>query len=282
MRCWGLLLLSVLCHAFTYAVEPPPWVNGQLPDTGEKASFYGRYMVVSAEGYSEAEAYQVAVKNYVMAKVYSQGVRTLLDVNGTEKPDVKTVADEAKIAVNEIARYKETNGRKITLYLLIWDTPNDNNLHIMPTPFKVVYEYRERESTTDAGAFLRSLVLPGWGHLYKGETLKGLIYMLATPATLGGAIYSTHKSRDVTGVESSVRPYWTIVAIIGYSSFLGLYVGQLIAATNGRNRDIRRASVNASYRYVSQVSQYHFSPWFALQHAERIQPVIGALLQVSF
>lgn len=275
-----LCALSVILKVTANEESPPPWVKGILSEAGEKASFYGRYLVVSGEGQAEVEAYQAAVKNYITTKRYSQGVRTLVEANGTEKPEVKMVADEATVAVNEIDRYKETNGRKITLYLLLWDTPNGNNPQIMPTAFKVVYEYQERKRTTDAGAFFRSLVLPGWGHIYKGKRLTGLIYMLATPATLGGAIYATHKSRNIT--ESSVRPYWTLGASIGYSSFLGLYVGQLIAATNEVNRDIRKASVNASYRYVSQTPQYHFSPWFALQHAAWIQPVIGAQLQVAF
>ncbi len=272
-----LLLLSVLFS--TYA-EEPPWVNGILPEVGENASLYGRYLVVSGEGESEAEAYQEAVKNYITTKLYSQGVRTLVEANGTEKPVVKMMADEAKVAVNEIDRYKETNGRKITLYLLLWDTPNGNNPQIMPTAFKVVYEYQERKRTTDAGALLRSLVLPGWGHLYKGDIPTGVFYMLATPATLALSIYATRKSSELRG-RGDATP-WITIAIMGYPSSFFLYAWQLRSALDASNRDIRKASVNASYRYVSQVPQYHFIPWFALQHCERAQPVIGAQLQVSF
>lgn len=45
----------------------------------------------------------------------------------------------------------------------------------------------------------RSLILPGWGHLYSGYTAKGLIFTTLTLAALGSTIYyiiDTHKKED--------------------------------------------------------------------------------------
>jgi len=39
------------------------------------------------------------------------------------------------------------------------------------------------------GAFLRSAVLPGWGHLYLGQKKKGLYFSIASAAVLSSAIY---------------------------------------------------------------------------------------------
>ncbi len=50
---------------------------------------------------------------------------------------------------------------------------------------------------TPSGALLRSAILPGWGQIYNGYTVKGVAMMLADVTIIGLAIHADSRVRDL-------------------------------------------------------------------------------------
>lgn len=54
-----------------------------------------------------------------------------------------------------------------------------------------------------SGAMFRSAILPGWGHMYKGNTGRGFLHLGATAAVAGGIVYMISKNNsDVNSFNS--------------------------------------------------------------------------------
>ncbi len=58
---------------------------------------------------------------------------------------------------------------------------------------------------TPSGALLRSAILPGWGQIYNGYTVKGVAMMLADVTVIGLAIHADNRVRDLAVPGRSSR-----------------------------------------------------------------------------
>lgn len=256
----------------------PPWVDGDLPDLGE-ASYYGRYVVVFGDGETVAEAYDQAVKSYIKTNAYASGVRTLITSNEESGTDVRLVADEARTRIDVIDRYETTSLGGIRLYLLIWHPTQDNAI-VKPRAFRVVYDRPKEKNITDGGAFLRSLILPGWGHIYKEHYISGIVYMVATPVFLASGIWCTREYQEITSLGASGTLMF-VGATLSYATFAGFYWIQLINATFAEKPYHPTREARARYKYLSHSSVYSISPWVAQQNMRK-NPMLGASLRISF
>lgn len=276
------MLFLLLCLFFTSSAtiyaQQPPWVDGDLPDIGEAAA-YGRYIVVYGDGETVSEAYDAAINSYIKTYTYSTGVRTLVESNTLQRADVKIVSDEKRTSIDVIDRYEKTERDGVRMYLLIWHSTQLSNA-VRPRPFKVVYKYpKRRREVTDGGAFLRSLVLPGWGHIYKEHYINGVVYMVTTPAFLLAGIWCTREYKEITSLGAD-GDLMFVGAWLGYGFFATLYVLQASNAMFAVKPERSFRKVKARYKYLSQRLNYNIMPWVAVQNERNA--VLGAHLRVTF
>jgi TM2 domain-containing membrane protein YozV len=54
---------------------------------------------------------------------------------------------------------------------------------------------------TPSGALLRSAIVPGWGQIYTGHTVKGVVMMVADAAIIGLAIHADTRVKDLAAIR---------------------------------------------------------------------------------
>ena len=61
---------------------------------------------------------------------------------------------------------------------------------------------------TVAKSLLRSMVIPGWGQLYRGERVKGTLFLLGSAVAAGGVVWTHEAYRDdVDDFDAAKRAY---------------------------------------------------------------------------
>ena len=291
MKITVLLSLLLCFSSFALAQDRPPWVDKELPMAGNAAN-QGEYKVVSGEGTTEVSARQNAITSFIQMRNYEMGVTVSADQNYSMNSSTNSAfgngvfgsydgsygnegeqnagqarvrADERNMSFRIIDTYSEKSllMGNVKTWLLIWVPSADGNG--MNPPKFVVVKGGGMKTWSRGGAFVRSLVVPGWGQFYKGQRLKGVLFMAGTLGLL---------------VAGGIMREDTVSSIGG-----GLYVVQLLDAAISGNPIAPMPGQVGNYRYIGQNATVQLQPWVAMQQPLGMpngNSVVGAQLRIDF
>lgn len=159
------------------------------------------YTVKSAYGNTLDEARKECLGNLLEEVGLAKGLSVTSDYTSsrdrhTERRNGQTLNESTReFHVNTIVKGKEVQlqGMKIDEY---WERGADGNYHLTTlyarSQVDVTPQFDDVKLTTkyDINDMWRSAIVPGWGQLYKGSTLKGGLIMGGTVACIGAIIFT--------------------------------------------------------------------------------------------
>jgi hypothetical protein len=240
----AMLLLSIVMLYSAYASEcdPPGWI--QNPPLIEKSCYWiGRGSGSTIEAATSA-AWSHVFSQLAMSNVAS--IQATMDVVQRE-----TNGELTDSVINHIRAEGalSSDGRQLFKVMQTEQTPStcDGKYHyylLLCVPASGCKCTQIIPSTT--GAVLRSVVLPGWGQMYKGRPRKGVAF-LSTAAIFAGSsfVFSMLSAQNDARAENArtadVRSYYTswrdgtYYASIGFGIAAGgIYVLNVFNAKNLR------------------------------------------------
>lgn len=170
ITCIALFPLHVAGQGYSNEADMPFWTKGYF-----KEATNSYLEVVSAFGYDLAEARNKAAKEVVARRSLATGSEanvTISDGNVSVQSNHELIV-KARI----IDEYAHHTPQGYTVYLLVQTAKN-------PT-----YTYEPVTLTRDYRVGARPFV-PGMAQLYKGQTLKGVLFISAEVAAIAGIITS--------------------------------------------------------------------------------------------
>jgi hypothetical protein len=183
------LLLAVIasCSITHAAGNRPPWMYGDMPQKNN-ASYY--FKVAHGNGSSSNDARNNALMGLVSELAQEQGVavrgNSILENLSVQRNSREDLSSSYKSTYNF-----ETAGFKARFDIV--DEYADGTDYWML--FEVAYNpasvrFDKVEFTTDYGgsAFFRSIIVPGWGQMYKGSMAKGIVILSVEVASIAGAL----------------------------------------------------------------------------------------------
>ncbi len=192
-----------VCTSFTFSCKgeeksdniKPQWTH-VMPTRSNDSFVYSR---MRSEGSSLADARREAIGNLLEEAGLSKGLSVTSDYTSSrtshsiKKNDQSFYESSRDFQVNTIVKGKEVNlqARTVDEY---WERDN-NGKYSLTTLFARSYldkpaNFDDVKLTTKYGlqGLWRSAIIPGWGQLYKGSTLKGGLIMGGTVACIAGII----------------------------------------------------------------------------------------------
>ena len=203
MKKWLILLVTIIVGLGVCFAEDksdkikPRWLN-KLPEPSNQTFFYKYERGV---GNSLKEARQNCFNSLLEEAGFEKGVSVKTDYT-TEDEEYSTVVNgksnditNTKFSVKSIVKGKEAEvqGLKIDEY---WEMTNDGKYHLATlyarSNIDQIPHFDQVDLTTHYGlsGFWRSAIIPGWGQLYKGSTLKGSLILGGTAVLVGATIYT--------------------------------------------------------------------------------------------
>lgn len=203
MRTLTLILISVLITGLSYSQtnkkassKALPWVHGNLPANSDRVN----YKVVQGDGKQLPNAQQNAIKNLLFDLGAEKGVKvsyeTILEAeekilndktsfNSSYKNQITINQDGFNVSFYKVDEYyekvKDLNGSTIyrcwQLYAIGNNLANKN--------ISVNYT-----SNYGMNAGIRSIIIPGWGQLYKKDKTKGFLFMGIEAVAIGNIIFA--------------------------------------------------------------------------------------------
>ena len=175
----------------------PAWMNGDMPT---KTNNSYEFRQVSGEGKSLSEARHDATLVLLNNIMREQGVI----IGGTQQE--KIIAEETQNGYSESSLHNydyhftyedhQFSFRAVDEY---WENSNGTFrcymlYEVAINPNKVIYEPVEYTTNYGASAFLRSLIVPGWGQLHKKQKAKGITILGTTIIGVAGIVVSQNQS----------------------------------------------------------------------------------------
>ena len=206
------LLLTLACLValcIRASAQRPPWIRGDMPQQSN-ASYY--FKVTQGEGRTRTEARQNALLELVGELSRSQGVI----IKGQDI--LQTLSESRNGSYNETTRQQslyrfETEGFN-TCFDVADEYYEGNSCWLL---FEVAYNparvrFDKVEFTTDykGSALWRSLIVPGWGQMYKRSMGKGITILSLQVATIAGIcacsnLSNSYYDKAKTARNNSVR-----------------------------------------------------------------------------
>lgn len=198
------LLLSLIAISSLITNAQPEWVY-KTPDGYVNDYFVGK----GTSKISKAESIQFALEDAISiiiknGQINIKGTENFNEFTTEVMKDGKSVSFDvvSKIAkeiyidgssrtisnLKEVERYTEQNGLYIDAYVLV-SVPK-NNPESPPNSFSPVW---------------RSILLPGWGQLYKDQSFKGFSFMALSIGGVAGGLIFTELRKDATNKANSSR-----------------------------------------------------------------------------
>jgi hypothetical protein len=233
--------------------EKLPWVRGELPK--QKGNF--EYMIGRGEGRSLTEARDNATNDVLVEVGNQKGV----SVSGSTLQEIKS---QMNFGGNKTG-YSESNAtvstfkidrQTFTLSMLkadeyyeyrgVYQVWQLYEVNIKGEAFKPVAVETTDKYGMSAG--WRSMLLPSWGQFYKGKTGKGVLFLIAEAAAVGGVVYcemnradNFRKSQETTNLQI-IKEYrnradsWELYRNISIGAAAGIYVWNALDAALSKGK----------------------------------------------
>ncbi len=181
----------------------PTWIlNPPLPSTGE-SKFY--YKVTYGEDIDINNARISAIATALYEGALKIGLYVSMDQikDAIKKRGIPGVSVDIKLPINIICDYSERlitkRGYKVWVLCQVAESGN-----IYPN-FENFNDCYPTKLNTGINALWRSILVPGWGQLYKDESLKGILFMAGSIGGLAGGLIFKQLSIDATNKALSAR-----------------------------------------------------------------------------
>ena len=201
------VLLAVVCLLGTCQLasgQRPPWLRGEMP-VRMNDTYYFR--VVSGEGSTPSGARRAAMLELVGDLARARGVT----VRGSDLSRV--VAEERDGAYSERTETRMTYRFEHEAFRARFEVEDEHHegrtcwllVEVAVDPERVVFEPVELTTDYKGSALWRSLVIPGWGQMYKRNTGRGVAMLALTAAGVTGAVVCHNQSNTYYNKALSAR-----------------------------------------------------------------------------
>lgn len=251
-----LVCLASMCEQ-AYS-QRPPWMRGDMPKQSNM-SYY--FKVARGEGRMPAEARNNALLELIGELSRSQGVI----IRGQEI--IEELSESNAGVYNETSRrqslYRIENENFKACFEIVDEYYENNSCWLF---FEVAYQpdnvkFDKVEFTTDykGAALWRSLIIPGWGQMYKQRVGKGVVILSAQVATIAGICVTNNLSNN----------YYDKAAAARNTSVRESYLDKGASYRNARNGFIVAAGAVYVYNLIDAISgkgakrykKVHFYPY---------------------
>lgn len=197
-----LVCLTVVCgRAYS---QRPPWMRGDMPKQSN-ASYY--FKMTQGEGRTQTEARNNALLELVGELSHSQGVI----IKGQDI--LQSLSESRNDVYNETARQQSLYRFETEGFNACFDVADEyyegNSCWLL---FEVAYNparvrFDKVEFTTDykGSALWRSMIVPGWGQMYKRSMGKGVAILSAQVATIAGICVCSNLSNSYYDKAKTAR-----------------------------------------------------------------------------
>lgn len=261
----------VLMSYVSFAQEKPGWIYTKpKPENGTYL-----YDVEWGVGKTPKEA-----ENEAFAKVFryaamqvgqpfesSEIIKALQ--NGT---DYSVISAQYNISINKVCEYPEKNGSEWTVYILC-QVAAQGNITVLWSDFNQC----DRQGV-DGMAVLKSALVPGLGQFHKGQTGKGIGFLVGEAASIGGIVagqsmrHAYLNKMNSTNNASLKKSYadranmFTVVRNVSIGAAAAIYVWNVLDAVISRGSDHSVHSNSTSLNIIPVVTDesmalsvnYHF------------------------
>ena len=274
-----LLCVLLSCCIFATAQKStsirPKWV-GDIPKSTEK-DFY--FIEVHSDACNSLPAARMSVRQEIASNVERTDkvtVNEVFDDKSIQNYDVNNNAslissDSYQLHLNIEGSARPIKSRRIDEY---WENGERGGKEILD--YHALYAVERSGTTADfsrigcvssygVDGLWRSALIPGWGQLYKGSTLKGGLIMGGTVVMVGGIIYTETMRQDYmnkikkTHNTDNIRTYKTRADnfATGRNIFIGglaaLYIYNIvdaIVAPGARRIFVKKTSNGNTYAFL--------------------------------
>lgn len=196
-------IIVIVCIAsnITYAqksdVIQPRWIHQNI--AASNPTF--EYAIIQSDANTLKDAREQALSTLILQAGLSAGQTVLADISTLNHEQSNYHNGQENFVAEEMINVKSTlygkpatlTAKKIDEY---WERAEDGTYHLTTlyarSQVDVVPNFDDIKLTTKYGIedMWRSIIIPGWGQLYKGSTLKGGLIMGGTVACIGAIIYT--------------------------------------------------------------------------------------------
>ena len=208
---YSILVFAQLCaFAKTTSGECPPWVNGDYPPKSNDTYYF---MVTDGTGKTLNEARADADLGIVGSLMRAAGVtvsgsqieRMLHEERGTEIDERVTSQyeynfelDRVHMAFKAVDTYWVKNGNTYNCKVLY---------EVAENPSRVTYDPVEYTTKYGARGLWRSMIIPGWGQMYKKSYAKGVIILALEAGALSTAlVFNNQHSSYINKSKATTDP----------------------------------------------------------------------------
>lgn len=236
---------------FTYELDPS--VIGKSLEEARKTSING---MITSSGF---ESGVVVISDYTSKIIDSKQFKNGISLDEQEDTFIannKIQGEAVRLNLKRIAEY--------------WELDNNGDYHLTTLYQKSLNQnpsFDEVELTTKYGlhGFWRSAIVPGWGQLYKGSSLKGGLIMGGTVALIGGIIYTetmrqdymnkikkTHNTENIRAYKSRADNFATgrNILIGGLAALYVYNIVDAIVAPGARRILVKKTANGNSYAFM--------------------------------
>jgi hypothetical protein len=204
-----LLITLFACEQACFAGNRPPWMYGDMPQKNN-ASYY--FKVAHGKSSSSNDARNKALMGLVSELAQEQGVT----VSGNSI--LENISQQHNGKEDLSSSYKSTYNFETAAFKVRFDIVDE---YAEGTDYWMIFEvaytpasvrFDKVEFTTDYGstALLRSIIVPGWGQMYKRSMGKGIAILSAEVASIAGILVcenlrSSYYNKTIAERNTQVR-----------------------------------------------------------------------------
>ncbi|MDE6006200.1 MAG: hypothetical protein K2G67_01420 [Muribaculaceae bacterium] len=250
----------------------PQWLHS-LPKPSNNSFIYS---IKTGEGLTLEDARHDCLNNLLEDAGLSKGLSVTSDYSSSrnvhkETHNGQTKTDRKKdFRVSTTVKGKEVNLQGVTIDEY-WQRNDDGKFYLTTlfsrSQLDKTPHFDNVELTTKYGVngLWRSAIVPGWGQLYKGSTLKGGLILGGTVAFVGGIIYTETMRKDYmnkinkTHNTDNIRTYKTRadnlamgrnICIVGLSALYVYNIVDAIVAPGARRIITKKNSSGKGYSFT--------------------------------
>jgi len=231
--------LTALCSQAL--AQRPAWVAGNFPERSN-SSYY--FKVVQGEGVSLSEARHNAIT--VLVGDLSNGKGVNVSSKDVSEAIAKTEDGSYRESSTQVFSYTIQRDAFKAAFDVVDVYQEGRNCWVL---FEVAFDpsrakFDKIEFTTKYGAhgLWRSMIIPGWGQMHKGSTVKGVVILVGEVALIGTTVYlesmrsdNFRKSQETTNL-TIIKEYrnradsWALYRNVALGAAVGLYAYNLVDA----------------------------------------------------
>jgi len=193
------ILLLTACTALVTgtarADRRPPWMRGIMPPQSNRTYYF---KTTHGYGQTPTEARQNAIAELIGDIARSKGV----SVSGNTILQTLSQSSDSRLSENTVMQssYRLNFDRFDTAFEIVDEYPDRKGYHIFfevaHDPSHVVFDKIELTADYKGSALWRSMIISGWGQMYKRNIAKGIAILSLQAASIIGIVVCENQSNN--------------------------------------------------------------------------------------